>query len=239
MSEGNNDPSRVCRHLLLSSPPGQFDLILNDLTKINPNPLTSDFIQNVRQEYAQRNHLNLTPSSDSKNNDLCLSLSSSLQTYMRSKYVSNSTNGVSISSSCEPDTTSSDILVIKIHVEKINLKNFHAGSWTSTYFYNRSQGSLQGYVNIHAHTFEHGNVQLQSKKNFDSVTITGEADAVMAQVSKWEDTLMIDLIDMYENMNDKLKSMRRILPLSRVKMDWNLRAHRMAKTLNERKNNYS
>lgn len=246
-----NDQHRVSRHLLLSSPPGQFDVILGDINKINN--LTPEFIQNVRSEYIKRNNLNLDTSASDEtssvnsgdaNTPLYSSLLSSLKSYMDSAYANNRTKGVSCSFTCESSLEEGPgIFLLKTHVEKINLKNYHAGSWTATYSYNIDDGHLSGVASVYAHYFENGNVQLQSHKTFAPIQVKKGNDlakGIITQVKQWEDSLMDELSEKYENMNDGiLKSMRRVLPLSRVKMDWNLRAHRMAKTLNETKKSYA
>jgi len=238
-----NEQDRVCRHLLLSSPPGQFDLILGDLTKVISSPLSPSFIQEVRNEYNESNNQNIITSEaeSSMESDLNTAIAALLKTYMESNFAQNSTKGVSCSYSCEPSASLNHSLDIKTRVEKINLKNLHAGSWSATYTYDTEQKIMTGNVKLHAHYFENGNVQLQSSQSFDSTVIKGNeigdlAKSILSQMKKWEDQIMRALSNMFDNLNDSvLKSMRRVLPVSRVKMDWNLRKHRMAKTLNKSK----
>ena len=57
----------------------------------------------------------------------------------------------------------------------------------------------------------------------------------MKKVQAWEDKEVMDkLADMYERMNNEyLKSLRRVMPITRTKMDWNVMAHRVRITLGE------
>ena len=61
------------------------------------------------------------------------------------------------------------------------------------------------------------------------------AKSIVKQIQAWEDTEVMDkLTDMYERMNNEyLKSLRRVMPITRTKMDWNVMAHRVRITLGE------
>jgi hypothetical protein len=69
---------------------------------------------------------------------------------------------------------------IAITGEKVNLKNFWSGKWTSNWnlTIDGSGGSatLSGDIKIHVHYFEDGNLQMQTNKAFPSVNIIYNSD---------------------------------------------------------------
>lgn len=127
----------------------------------------------------------------------------------------------------------------KLHVsicsEKPNLRNYWSGKWTSSWHVTVSGGSssIVGEVKIHAHYFEDGNVQMVSNKAIPAATINGNSEAELAaavvkHIKNSESTLQAALEDMYANMSEEtFKSMRRTIPITRTKMDWNLNSVRM------------
>mmetsp|Transcript_6968 Transcript_6968/g.13545 ORF Transcript_6968/g.13545 Transcript_6968/m.13545 type:complete len:287 (-) Transcript_6968:131-991(-) len=126
-------------------------------------------------------------------------------------------------------------ITVVISAEKVNLKNFWSGSWVSTWVL--EGGNLTGTSKVRAHYFEEGNVQLQTSKTYGPIPISSSDDAgvgkaVGEEISKAEQELHMSLGAMYVNMSEEtLKSMRRVMPVTRSKMEWNLAAHKMVKQL--------
>jgi len=59
---------------------------------------------------------------------------------------------------------------------------------------------------------------------------------VATKIKECEEVLQMGLAQMYGNMSDEtLKSMRRVLPITRTKMEWNAAAHKMTKQLQQAK----
>jgi len=123
--------------------------------------------------------------------------------------------------------------------ERINLRNYWSGKWTSKWQlqFNNSlqQVTVSGDIKIHGHYFEDGNVQLVTTKTipaaeitFDSAETFAEKTAEFIQIS--EHNVQVGLENMYANMNEEtFRAMRRIMPVTRTKMDWNINAVRMNK----------
>lgn len=226
---------RIVRHLLLSSPPGQFDLILSDLRNIvsSSSVLSDEFVQKVSDEYNQRNNIS-TVEEKASDNGLSRCILVEIENYMNKVHSSSTRTSKNASSSMNFSCDTSEdakSYVLKMRSERINLKNYYAGSWTSTFTLNMSgefSGNLSGEVDIVAHYFENGNVQLRSKKTFNTTITEKEnkevfAKAVLKHIQVWEEDQASKLSEMYQSMNSNtLKRMRRILPVSRTKMDWNL-----------------
>lgn len=90
-------------------------------------------------------------------------------------------------------------------------------------------------LQVHAHYFEDGNVQLQTSKQISPVSLSFSSEAdlaakVVALIQSSESNVQAGLEDMYANMAEEtFKAMRRVMPVKRTKMDWNINAVRMNK----------
>ena len=149
-------------------------------------------------------------------------------------------------------------LVVTMTGERTNLRNFWSGRITSTWIIessttdgqiidlsslsltesNKIDVSIVGDMKIHAHYFEDGNVQLQSHKQFPAknVTIlhpdTDFGTPIVSHIRNCETTLEQGLSDMYVNMNEEtFKQMRRLMPVTRNKMEWNINAVKMVRQI--------
>lgn len=130
-------------------------------------------------------------------------------------------------------------IVVCITGERPNLRNFWSGKWNSTWTLTvaGAVATLSGEIKVHAHYFEDGNVQLQSAKSVPSTEIgvgseKDVAEAVATHIRTAESALQDALGEMYANMNEEtFRSMRRVLPVTRTKMEWNLNSVRMVSQL--------
>ncbi|KAJ8611274.1 hypothetical protein CTAYLR_004142 [Chrysophaeum taylorii] len=128
-------------------------------------------------------------------------------------------------------------LLVVVRSEKINLRNYWSGNWISTWnVYLGDAPSIAGTLKIHAHYFEDGNVQLQTHKVVPAATLpTGDiAAAIAAHIEAAEADLQAALEQMYAGMShETFKAMRRIMPITRTKMKWNI--NEVALNINLRK----
>jgi capping protein alpha len=126
-------------------------------------------------------------------------------------------------------------LFVVITGEKANLRNFWGGKWSSTWEVSATAGggtSCTGEMKIHAHYFEDGNVQLQTTKPVAAMSwdwafsdVSSRAAAIVDHIKSRENDLHLSLQSLYMNMDQEtFKSIRRILPVTKLKMDWNLNA---------------
>jgi len=130
-------------------------------------------------------------------------------------------------------------VAILISAKRVNLGNFWTGGWKSTHIVDISgpkKGKLSTHVNANVHYFEEGNVQLNTdyEEDFDVKVddAEGTAKSVVDIVTKVENKFQKNLEEMYLNMHTQtFKAMRRFLPITRTKMDWNPNAHRMVAQL--------
>lgn len=244
--------SPAVRSILLASPPGQFDLILEDLRLAASNSMPdADVLSAIRAEWATSTGHSIVETSaadkiDDKSDGCIFALRKAMDDYLGLKFSSpgvHSAHQVMRSTETCGDATTINITT---YAARIDLNNHNAGSWKACYTVSPSSGVISGSVAIVAHTFENGgNVQLHSdiclnETNADRITTndgtekkTLWATSIVKQIQSWEDTeVMNKLVDMYEHLsNEYFKSLRRVMPITRTKMEWNVMAHRVRVTL--------
>ncbi|KNE64427.1 hypothetical protein AMAG_09449 [Allomyces macrogynus ATCC 38327] len=106
---------------------------------------------------------------------------------------------------------------------KYNPDNFWTGRWRSAWTWNADEGHLTGVVRILVHYYEDGNVQLATEQPFD-VTLPADTDAagVVKAIRKAEGHYHEALNAKYAEMNESaFRLLRRALPLTKAKVDWN------------------
>lgn len=126
-----------------------------------------------------------------------------------------------------------------------NLANFWSGAWRGRLVVAFPAGPasgkavITGTFRVTTHYFENGNTQLHDEKAVGPVTVDfrdAEAcgPAVARAISAAEDSLQDGLDGLLEGLSGSaLKEMRRFLPVSGKKMNWNVLEHRMRRTLQQ------
>lgn len=128
------------------------------------------------------------------------------------------------------------LIHIAMTAKNINFKNFYGGEWLSEWKLD-SKSTLEGTVKINAHYFEDGNVQLKLNKTFSyPMELKGDPDEgckkILEKIRISEDQILVGLDTLYESLPTQVfKTMRKALPVTNTKMDWNLHVHKMVNTL--------
>ncbi|KAF2200299.1 subunits of heterodimeric actin filament capping protein Capz [Delitschia confertaspora ATCC 74209] len=151
---------------------------------------------------------------ESDHSDLVKSLLKSLSIHTAEHYP-NSTLGVY---PIEDDTQ----LAIVTVANKYSPSNFWNGSWRSHYIYSPSSGSLTGSIKVDVHYYEDGNVRLLTDKPI-SIPLSSSASAseISRQIAVVEKKYQEDLNKAFTTLSEgAFKSLRRQLPITRQKMDW-------------------
>ncbi len=225
-----NEHLRISKHFLLSSPPGQFEVIFRDLNEIlvqTRTPLTSEWKEKVLNEYNERTGRVALQSTSS--NDDHTAYDEMMKQYLQENYSGRGVkSNYSIDSYDDGKTTT-----ILLYAERIQLHQYHAGSWTARYTIVEEEGGLvtmSGKISLHAHTFENGNLQLRSTIDLAPISNIKKDDTttIIKQIQAWDETSVMDpLRNVYENMSsDILKQLRRVMPVTRTRFDWNVAGHR-------------
>ena len=237
------DQNQSARQILLASPPGQFDLILGDLRSAlseSSGLIDDDFVGSVRSEWEASTNRSVLTSKEAVDGDASISsLHTAIDEYLSKFSSSNIHTGHQV-------TNAVGSIIITIYVEKIDPNNFRTGSWTGKYTLNNTTGSFSASVDIHTHTFEDGaNFHLKSKIDTSAVQVgscppDGEklsawTLAIVRTIKAWEEEeIMSKLREMYDSMGGSLKSLRRVIPVTRMKMDWDVMSHRVVRMLGEK-----
>lgn len=99
-------------------------------------------------------------------------------------------------------------------------------------------------MNANAHYFEDGNINFKEEKKVneelslsrDSDSVEKDIGLIMKAVLKLENTMQIALEEFYEQVPDNFfKALRRSLPITNQKMEWNTNALKVIQNLKGQK----
>lgn len=153
------------------------------------------------------------------------------------------------------------VMVARTHVEHLDSMNSRTGRWSTEWKIKpgkETEAEVSGTATIHVHYFENGaNLQLRSSRQFDkqsastaeeqvnsivaqmeSRTMSYEekvANAILAQISSREKELYEQFLVMCDEIDSKLKKIRRILPITKTRFKWDAAAQKQVRLLNARK----
>eukprot|EP00536_Pseudo-nitzschia_multiseries_P007416 jgi/Psemu1/304923/fgenesh1_kg.175_\ len=144
-------------------------------------------------------------------------------------------------------TTKDDDGLLQVHTyaEKVDGPNQYSANWKATWTIEHDElgvGEISGRVIVHSCAHEGGNVQLKINKEFPRAIVgkvafkEGEepslVNGLVEQIMKWETIILGILESMNDSIStDHLKSIRRVLPVTKTKMNWDVVAHRSVNTL--------
>lgn len=104
--------------------------------------------------------------------------------------------------------------------EKLNDSNFYNGKWISIYKWNSNDNQLSSIVKVKVHYYEDGNVILNTFKT-ENLGIMDNADNIVQKISDYEKNLELNTLQNVNELNEeKFKNLRRLLPISRSKIQW-------------------
>jgi len=243
-----DEEKRIMRHLLLSSPPGQFERILAELRTLTKESSNEAFVSDVRKEYNYQTGRSVlsspsdvgdaTGNDDEDENDPMIR---SLRRVLNSRSAKwHASKDVSSNVLVKSMGLKAKRYKVTVYGERICLPNCHAGSWSGTYNIRFWEDGwlVDGKVELKAHAFEDGNVQFRSTINLgpdklkglgdgNDRTDDGAADVLSRSIAdlieKWDDEKVLrPLRDIYGDMSGKyLKRLRRVLPVTKTRFDWN------------------
>lgn len=115
-----------------------------------------------------------------------------------------------------PKESETHIIIIG---QRANLSNFYSGRWYSHYILRGT--TLSQSVEIDIHYYEEGNVRLNFK-NDDSTKLDGHgASGIVNAIDKYETEVTRQIVENFNELNHKqFKSLRRLLPVTRSKVNW-------------------
>jgi len=118
--------------------------------------------------------------------------------------------------------------VIQIVANKYNPANYWSGRWRSEYIIDLNEHKLLGRILVNVHYYEQGNVQLSTthaiSRTLPAPIISSpnsSTSKILALIEDEEGKYQMSLNDTYHEMGEKtFKALRRALPMTRQKMDW-------------------
>jgi len=125
-------------------------------------------------------------------------------------------------------------IIVALSSARFNPHNFWNGRWRSVWTYNPSNGECVGHFRIVVHYYEDGNVQLNTDTTQKITVPSGAPDAVasaaLKAIAKAEQTFQSSMEVNYNTMGETTyKALRRALPITKVKIDWNkIRTYRIS-----------
>lgn len=103
---------------------------------------------------------------------------------------------------------------------KYSPRNYWNGKWNTTIEINLESKECKGKTTVLVHYFEEGNVQLSVSKDL-SVTFNSLKD-LSKELQSFENEMQNGINQIYEELNEStFKSLRRQLPVTKSKMEWN------------------
>lgn len=131
-------------------------------------------------------------------------------------------------------------LIVNTYAEKLDYPNQYTGFWKATWTIQSTssqEATISGEAQLHTCSYEDGNNQLTLKKDFPETSVsTGGGDDSLAQgivdqILKWENEVLDIFGLMHETSSDHLRKIRRVLPITKTKMKWDVVAQRSVQML--------
>jgi len=119
--------------------------------------------------------------------------------------------------------------IIQFTSDTLNPSNYYNGKWMTEYTIDYDNWSVvKGCVSVGVHYYEDGNVHMNNTRTF-TLPITPSttddastyASTVISTILKLETTHQQSLNTIFVNLSESFKGLRRALPITRSKMDWN------------------
>ncbi|KAJ2857072.1 F-actin-capping protein subunit alpha [Coemansia erecta] len=210
--------------LLLHSPPGEVDDVFNEskvlLTPYNqidenryldPNTNTVFSFDHLRRIGSDPEEY--TENMSDENEELRAELQKALEQYVQSHFKD---GAVSV-------FVHEGSVVSCIVSNKFSPGNFWNGSWRAVWSFNPGSNQLNGSIKVRVHYFEDGNVQLDTQSDFSrDVEAGGDvANKVAKLIGQSEAEFQQGINDGFRQLSEKtFKGLRRTLPVTRNKIDW-------------------
>jgi capping protein (actin filament) muscle Z-line, alpha len=221
--------------ILRASAPGHLDAVADSLQKLAPKAC-ANVLPAIKKEQALFQCLESQPS---PNHPLAAPLSTKLKQYQQNNFADKTgvTSRVAMTTA-ENETR----LVVHTYAEKMDAPNRHSGYWRATWTIDNNattadSAQLSGRIQVHSYAHEEGNAQVKVDQDFSQQTVAASkgttlVQAIMKQITEWESQVLALLASMNEGgTGDHLKSIRRVLPITKTKMKWDVVAQRSVKTL--------
>ena len=118
-------------------------------------------------------------------------------------------------------------IVVLISVHNLNLKSFWSGEWLSTWELDIGGKGVKGTLRANTYYYEEGNIQFSLDTKFDGSAEGGDNAEVAANLVEFiktsENSVQLELEKVYDELSENyIKPLRRKLPVTGTKMNWNI-----------------
>ena len=118
-------------------------------------------------------------------------------------------------------------IVVLISVHNLNLKSFWSGEWLSTWELDIGGKGVKGTLKANTYYYEEGNIQFNLDTKFDGNADGADnasiADSLVDFIKTSENSVQLELEKVYDELSENyIKPLRRKLPVTGTKMNWNL-----------------
>ncbi len=118
-------------------------------------------------------------------------------------------------------------IVVLISVHNLNLKSFWSGEWLSTWELDINGKSIKGTLKANTYYYEEGNVQFSLDTKFSGNASDGDNNAIAESLIEFiktsENSIQLELEKVYDELSENyIKPLRRKLPVTGTKMNWNI-----------------
>ena len=118
-------------------------------------------------------------------------------------------------------------IVVLISVHNLNLKSFWSGEWLSTWELNINGHQIKGTLKANTYYYEEGNVQFSLDTKFNGNASSGDNNAIANSLIEFiktsENSVQLELERVYDELSENyIKPLRRKLPVTGTKMNWNI-----------------
>ena len=118
-------------------------------------------------------------------------------------------------------------IVVLISVQNLNLKSFWSGERLSTWEMDVSGKQITGTLKANTYYYEEGNIQFNLDTKFNGSASGGDDAAIATSlidfIKNSENSVQLELEKVYDELSENyIKPLRRKLPVTGTKMNWNL-----------------
>jgi len=122
---------------------------------------------------------------------------------------------------------SDDKIVVLISAHNLNLKSFWSGEWLSTWEMTISSKEIAGTLRANTYYYEEGNIQFSLDTKFNGNAAGGDNNAIAQSLVEFiknsENSVQLELEKVYDELSENyIKPLRRKLPITGTKMNWNV-----------------
>ena len=111
---------------------------------------------------------------------------------------------------------------IDISCINTNFNSFWGGEWQASWLVDTQSSTLSGTIKINNHYFESGNIHFGLEQSFEGIALAqADADNIVAAILRTETAYQNKIEQVHEQIGEIFKRMRRRLPVTGTKFNWN------------------